>query len=327
MSLQRFPGDDLAWQQIVNQLGSTSPYQSHSWAKFRLTDGWECLRLISDDQNAAIQILTKRYFGVSVGWAPGGPLGSPSADLIRELPSLVRSQTSSTATYIRVSDFRTEHVPTHDQYLQSGWYRPRTTLASGLTLTRSLPQSSERLRSSYSKNWSRNLRRGEERLVTANRWDFPAAGEIASLHRSVVETKGLSVGDWRTSQQRLSEFTELFQSDLVVVRALDELGNVCAIRGAVICGSTGFDFLAATSNDGRKLYASNVALHQLFIELIQKGVTTYDFGGVDPIANKGVYDFKHGAGGTEIRYEGEYETSSPSALRIPLSTLVSLRLR
>ena len=99
-----------------------------------------------------------------------------------------------------------------------------------------------------------------------------------------------------------------------------------ALRGAVVIGSFGFDFLAATSDDGRKNYASNVALHHLLDVLATRGVTAYDFGGVDYHANKGVYDFKHGAGGTEHSYVGEFEMVRPRILRSFISTMVASRL-
>jgi lipid II:glycine glycyltransferase (peptidoglycan interpeptide bridge formation enzyme) len=110
------------------------------------------------------------------------------------------------------------------------------------------------------------------------------------------------------------------------MRAVDQFGTTQAIRGAVLCGTTGFDFLAATSNEGRKTYASNVALHFLLGELAGRGAVTYDFGGVDPVENKGVYDFKHGAGGLEHAYVGEFETSYPRFVRPILSTIIAFRV-
>jgi lipid II:glycine glycyltransferase (peptidoglycan interpeptide bridge formation enzyme) len=113
---------------------------------------------------------------------------------------------------------------------------------------------------------------------------------------------------------------------LVLVKATDAAGALLALRGAVVIGSFGFDFLAATSVDGRKNYASNVALHHLLDVLTTRGVTAYDFGGVDYHANKGVYDFKHGAGGTEHSYVGEFEMVKPRILRSFISTMVASRL-
>jgi lipid II:glycine glycyltransferase (peptidoglycan interpeptide bridge formation enzyme) len=98
------------------------------------------------------------------------------------------------------------------------------------------------------------------------------------------------------------------------------------MRAAVVIGANAFDFLAATSNEGRKLYASNVALDALLTSLASRGVRRYDFGGVDRTNNKGVFDFKRGAGGTDFTYTGEFETAMPRLAKPVISKLMSLRL-
>jgi hypothetical protein len=142
----------------------------------------------------------------------------------------------------------------------------------------------------------------------------------------VANIKGLNANDWRTSTARLTQLLEYFRDQVVIVRAIDGYGVTQAIRGAVKIGSRGFDFLAATSIQGRSLYASNIALHCLLETLCQQGIVTYDFGGVDRESNKGVYDFKHGAGGSEYAYVGEFEAAHPSCVRRILSTLMALRV-
>ena len=75
------------------------------------------------------------------------------------------------------------------------------------------------------------------------------------------------------------------------------------------------DFLAATSYEGRKHYASHATLWALANELARRGVVRYDLGGVDPVLNKGVYDFKHGTGAMEVPYGGEFDAASPALIR------------
>ena len=70
-----------------------------------------------------------------------------------------------------------------------------------------------------------------------------------------------------------------------------------------------------------------MALDVLLGLLAERGIQHYDFGGVDPINNKGVFDFKHGAGGTEATYVGEYDTTSPKFATWVLAKLVSSSTR
>lgn len=261
---------------------------------------------------------------VSIVWAPGGPIGEVTEAGLTDLAAAIKTRSPSLVQYVRVSDFRTSLPVRHEQYELAGWRRPRATLSTAQTLTCELDRNT--LGSSYSKNWTRNLRRGEDRGISASVW-LPADGaEIARLHQSVVTTKGLETNDWRTRPTEVAQLLESFANQLVLVKTTDAAGTLLALRGAVVIGSFGFDFLAATSVDGRKQYASNVALHHLLDVLATRGVTLYDFGGVDYVANKGVYDFKHGAGGTEHSYVGEFEMVRPRILRSFISTMVASRL-
>jgi lipid II:glycine glycyltransferase (peptidoglycan interpeptide bridge formation enzyme) len=326
MTWELFAGSDQQWDQTINGLAYPSPYQMSAWSNFRNQDGWNSVRLIANNHSAAIQILIRRVFGVVIAWAPGGPLGEITADSLNGLRLQLQLHLSANISYIRLADFSAGDDGRVEQYLRAGWRRPRTTLSSGRTLTRSLTADTESLRASYTKNWSRNLRRGEERGVTASVWTTPDISTLVELHQSVAETKGIPSRDWRTNAARFQHLLSCFHDQIVIVRATDSSGATHAIRGAVLCGTQAFDFLAATSHEGRRLYASNVALHGLLKVLVQRGLATYDFGGIDQVKNKGVYDFKHGAGGHDHAYSGEFEATDPRILSSALSTLVSLRL-
>jgi lipid II:glycine glycyltransferase (peptidoglycan interpeptide bridge formation enzyme) len=182
------------------------------------------------------------------------------------------------------------------------------------------------LADTYTSNWSRNLRRGHQREVRAEEWTSPAAAQLARLHQVVENVKHSFDADWRGDEDSMRRLFECFGGRLVVVRAVDANGMLLAARAAVVCGATGFDFLAATAPEGRRCYASNVALDALLSLLAARGIARYDFGGVDQTNNKGVFDFKHGAGGVPHSYVGEFEFVSPRIARGVISKLVTLRL-
>lgn len=324
MTWQIFSRGEAEWDNLVTDLASTSPYQTSAWASFKRSAGWSSLRLLTTDSRCAVQVLTKHFMFVSIVWAPGGPIGEVTEASLIELAAVIKTESPSLVQYVRVSDFRPSLPARNEQYELAGWRRPRATLSTAQTLTCELNRNT--LGSSYSKNWSRNLRRGEDRGISASVWLPADSAEIARLHQSVVTAKSLETDDWRTRPTEVAQLLESFANQLVLVKATDTAGTLLALRGAVIIGNFGFDFLAATSIDGRKHYASNVALHHLLDVLATRGVNTYDFGGVDYVANKGVYDFKHGAGGTEHSYVGEFEMVRPRILRSFISTLVATRL-
>ena len=325
MTWQHFSGGDSQWDDLVTDLGSSSPYQTSAWATFRRSGGWNHLRFVTNGNRSAIQILCKQIVTANVVWAPGGPVGTATDHELSELPTVIATHSHSAVQYLRISDFRTAEPRRRQQYITAGWRQPRSAMSTAQTLVRQLGDATT-LHTLYSKNWSRNLRRGEERGIIADVWQSADSAEIARLHQSVVETKGLTTSDWRTQTDEISRLVACFGNQLVLVKATDAAGTLLAIRGAVVIGVRGFDFLAATTTEGRKLYASNVALHHLLNVLVTRGITSYDFGGVDPQGNKGVYDFKHGAGGSDHSYVGEFEIVKPRILRPIISTIVASRL-
>ena len=63
----------------------------------------------------------------------------------------------------------------------------------------------------------------------------------------------------------------------------------------------------------------------LMKQCAERGVRWYDMGGVDPVNNRGVYDFKKGTGARALEYLGEWEWSTSKALGWGVSRLIALQ--
>jgi lipid II:glycine glycyltransferase (peptidoglycan interpeptide bridge formation enzyme) len=107
------------------------------------------------------------------------------------------------------------------------------------------------------------------------------------------------------------------------VRQDDEDGNVLSIRGALIHQNYAWDFIAVTTPQGRKNYSSHRTLIALASAAAERGCTLLELGGIDPVKNKGVFDFKQGTGAQEITYLGEWEQANPSWARRFISFLLN----
>ena len=318
MNWTHFTEDDAAWDDLVSRHSLQSPFQGSAWANFRSADGWLPVRFSLIDGRGAIQFLVKQKLGViAICWSAGGPVGSCSSTDLAELPSAVRLALGSRITYLRVSDFRDLDSHADTTYLHAGWEKSRYRISSDSSLVRSLSADPTQLRAGYSSNWSRNLRRGEQREISPEKWLNPDYSLMAEMYRDVVELKKSFSADWRADPERLSRFVASFGDSLLIVRAVSPDQKTLSYRAAVQLGTVAFDILAATSYEGRKCYASHVATHGLLATLGGLGCTRYDFGGADQQQNSGVYNFKHGAGGHDYRYTGEWQCSLPrSANRI-----------
>jgi len=207
-----------------------------------------------------------------------------------------------------------------------GWRKPRGMLNSDKTLIYDIEPNIAQRRDKLSKNWSRNLSRGEQRKLVVSEWTNPTASQIASLTDEMSQYKNLG-----NKRQRLERTTQSlltnFGSDILMVKCVNTDGDILALRGAVKLGHKAFDMFAAASPAGRKEYASNLCFWKL-IELCQRdGITQYDLSGVDPERNLGVYNFKKGIGATDFTYLGEWSYSNPRIVGAIVSRMISRRMR
>jgi lipid II:glycine glycyltransferase (peptidoglycan interpeptide bridge formation enzyme) len=327
MTWQRFTGSADEWDGLVEGLGATTPFQLAAWAAFRESFGWKPTRLITQDGKSAAQLLVKRVGPVQVAWGAGAPLGVVTPSLLRDLVEDTKRLLNARVLYLRLADHAPHESSRVATFRAAGWTTTKGPVGSLKTLVRSLDIDTAPLSASYSSNWSRNLHRGHQRGVTAEEWHSPDTQLIADIHRDVEDLKQPFHAEWRSEPAALEQLFECFRERIVIVKAHDQTGAVLATRAAVIIGRYAYDFLAATSKEGRKTYASNVTLDVLLGLLVERDIQHYDFGGVDPINNRGVFDFKHGAGGNEATYVGEYDTTSPKFASWALAKLVSSRTR
>jgi hypothetical protein len=276
-------------------------------------DGWSFLRVTDDDGLPVAQVLLKRRGPVVVAYAPGG-FASATQMNAREYVDFLRRELDAVAVYARV------HMNTPKKYWtidmpSLGWSPVAEQLGAALTLKIRLDHSESDRRGALSFNWRRNLKRSEQHENHVTIESSPRAEDIFTLHAELESLKGGHVNSWESSKPHIERFLEYFGPRVLIAKCVSEQGVLRSLRGVVITGGCAFDFLAATSYEGRKHYASHATLWALTNELARRGVVRYDLGGADPVLNKGVYDFKHGAGAMEVPYVGEFDAASPSLIR------------
>ena len=75
--------------------------------------------------------------------------------------------------------------------------------------------------------------------------------------------------------------------------------------------------------EARKVYASHATLWAMLDHCSRLGLCDYDLSGVDPVGNKGVFDFKHGTGARLVECLGEWEWAALPGLRRAVNWLVA----
>ena len=322
-------GTDDQWNDIVLKLENYNLYQSAQWARHKASSGWSLLRMVRRSNTSvevAAQCLFRRApFKSVVVWIPGGPIGNLS--LVDSQLSFILKQTLEVKLiYVRCS-MMSSHSPAIEKDLVSqGWRLSPHVIGARASLIHHLDVDHESRLTRCSPDWKRNLKRSKKIANPPYAWTNPDAVEISaaySLMDQFKQVKGLSLA---RSVQELQSLIETFGNDLLLFRSDDVDGSPLAIRGALRFGDVLWDFIALTTPSGRKTSASYAVFWMLAETCFQLGIKEFDLSGIDPVNNRGVYDFKKGTGADQINFQGEWEIASPKILRAIASKLISRRV-
>lgn len=320
---------DSRWDLIISQFSDGSIYQTTKWAKHKESSGWQVIRLIKFDQNfpvAAAQCLFRRGpLGSVVVWVAGGPIGdidSVSSDFV----NIVKQQTSARFLYIRVAVMRQTDAASANALTSRGWRQSSAIIGTRSSLIHSLDAEESIRRSRCSSNWKRNLKRSAQNEGLTYIWKSPDGNSISDAYAQMDEFKDIKGVSLARSSDDLQSVINTFGDSLILVRSDDKDGAPLAIRGALLFNETAWDFIAVTTPAGRKKYASHAVFWALAEQCFQLGIKQFDLGGIDPVNNRGVYDFKKGTGTVQVDYLGEWETSSPPWFRGIASRLISQKV-
>lgn len=103
-------------------------------------------------------------------------------------------------------------------------------------------------------------------------------------------------------------------AERLVVTLVEKDGRPVAGHVASMLGDTCVYLHGATSEEGLKVKAGYAVQWHVIAEARNRGLCWYDLGGIDPVANPGVYHFKKGIGGSDLVAPGPFE-ARPAGLR------------
>ncbi len=313
------------WDGHLLAFDDYSIYQTVAWGEHRRALGWTPYRWAAFDGGAIVamaQGLLRRYAGgVGVVWLPGGPVGNIAA-WSAGLQQIIRRTAGLTLLYCRFNSFRAHRDADQLQLTDAGWRQPRTRLTSGASLLYDLARPEQERVAACSKNWRHNLKRSQKNGYTIAQWELPDAAEMRSVYTEMEGYKHLSQ---QHSERNLRALYDHVGAHLITYSCRDTAGRLIGFRACATLGGKAWDMLAATAVAGRKTYASYATFWALTQECHRRGVKQYDLSGVDPIGNRGVYDFKQGTGAAPVEYLGEWEWALPRLFALPANWLIGSR--
>ncbi len=316
--------DDAAWDAALSAVPGANSFQTSAWARHKADFGWRRVRVFAGPEVqplAAAQALVKSApGGARLIWSRGGPVGDPVL-WDGGLRAALAAAAGGVLSYGRVCSYRALDAAIPAAMGDAGWTRPARPLDRNRTYLLDLTPEPAALKEGLSSNWRHNLKRGETRAPAFD-WADADPAEMETVYREMETLKGLA------PQHRADELGSLRRAlgpQLLLKRAVVD-GKTVALRACAVFGGSAVDLLAASTAQARKVYASYALLWALILEARRRGATTYDLGGADPDAARGVADFKGGLGAKAADTVGEWDFARPAFLRVPAGALIAWKL-
>jgi hypothetical protein len=299
-----YKGSNTDWRNQLIHLEGVSYLHEDEWASHLEGIGWTVRRWHYQDgeRTALLQGFMRQYpFGVAVLWFPDWIIGDYA--LSKGIGEVLRKSLGLRFLYIRIRSHRLSNCKKAEE-IQS-FERPNKVLNSGLTMHLDLQPSEQDLHKKLTKNWRHNLKRSNK--LKYDICNIVDANTIIQLYSELILAKGLK---GLFSPDEIRGLMNVYGDKLIVIGAITPDGVVQAVRGAIIVGDQAIDIFAAANLFSRKHYLSYSLCWSLLLHCKLKGCINYNFNGVDPKNNMGVYNFKKGTGAKLVETLGEFEWSN-----------------
>lgn len=173
----------------------------------------------------------------------------------------------------------------------------------------------EQMRLKFQNKWRASLRKAEKNgMAVFETQDIQTLYEFEKIYKHSQKRKqfkGLNIQEFIRTQQHLQAEKKL---NLIVVKKEDQLLSV-DINSYL--GDTALGLFQSTTESGLSLGASYLAWWHTFLAAKRAGMRRYDMGGIDPVGNPNVYQYKQRMGGEEGFHLGCFEAyASPWARRL-----------
>ena len=174
-----------------------------------------------------------------------------------------------------------------------------------------------------SKNWRHNLNRAYNKPIRIQNFQSNMIGDFINIYEDMESFKKIKKP---YDSKNLKILFEEMKNLIVTKVCIDENNKIISFRSALIFNNFSWDFLAATSKNGRKVYASYLSTWELIKSCVEKKVKCYDMSGIDKKTNIGVYNFKKGTNSYEVKKLGLWQYSDNIFLRALIKIIAKINL-
>jgi lipid II:glycine glycyltransferase (peptidoglycan interpeptide bridge formation enzyme) len=214
--------------------------------------------------------------------------------LVRILPNAFAGSTRAAVIQSAFSRFASETIGSNEAY--------RTFL---MNLTPPL----EQLRSSLDKKWRNQLVRSEKNELTMIAGQGIAEYRLfRGIYDQMYQRKAFHTTVDTEEFERIQE--ALSESQRMQILICYDKGVPAAGLVASAMGDSAIYLLGATGDAGLDAKGAYLLQWTLIGWLKERGIKSYDLGGIDPEGNPGVYHFKKGLSGVDVRQIEPFSASN-----------------
>jgi lipid II:glycine glycyltransferase (peptidoglycan interpeptide bridge formation enzyme) len=316
--------DPASWERTLSSFDDATVYQTWSFEAVhsRAKSVSHCIVERGGRPAAAAQVRIARFplipFGVAqVFWGPmcresGGPA---DVEGLAHLANVLKEEYGKRrGLLVRLLPHAYEDTPECDavlQALESNGFVKSSRGRIYRTFRMNLSRSHDELRASLAQKWRNQLNRAERNDLEIEEGDDLGRFDLfADLYREMMARKkfdtDVDVEKFREMVRNRDEFAWL----RVFICRSGGVASAAVVVSAV--GDTGIYLLGATNSEGMKSKSSYLLHWRVISWLKERGCRWYDLGGINPQSNPGVFHFKKGFSGDDVRQMGRFEFS-PSA--------------
>lgn len=327
--MQVIPIDDLSvWDAAVWAHASGTIFAAAGWGTYKARCGADIARLGVSDENGDLlgfaQMQIRARGPARQIYVQGGPLLTDKGE--RHGESVMRALLTYLALGpldLMIVDPARAESPGAVLGLLAAGFAP-VTAAGRHTLEVDLTHGLEKVQAEMEQRWRKALRKAQRNtelslhfLDTVNE-RLAAFDAFAEMYKALKLRKGFS------NNFDASAYRDLAANDphLVMLEVRDG-GERCLVRIAHVSRNRFTDFFTASTERAKVNAAAYLAVWGFICRGAEEGCRVFDFGGIDPANNRGVYDFKRGLTRNVVPSSSLWLYSRTHTVRAVAGTLLS----
>jgi len=334
LNWQLWDGTAAGWDQMLLSSEDYTVFQSFSWGEHKKKTGWKPMRYYCQNKNnktqGMAQILIKKLpLGLVLVWVSGGLVVHFTNFKVGKVSEVIQGLIDKIyadypCSLIRFH-FHDEASPDLAYTVNKVCLRPYVKLNTGFSVKFKLDQSVAQMRKNMT---SKHRYYSKKATGVGLTWtvgnDDQQLAALAQIHDEMVNIKKLhfvsiSLNKLQSMRDNLGDQVQ------IITGSLNEVPVTSCV--VLLFGRKAFYMVAATGKCGREISAAYAMFEYLMQELISRGITDFDFGGIDPVRKEatGVNHFKCGFGGKIVEHLGEWESASSEKVRLVINLAIKLK--